>query len=608
MRTLLPAPPEAGTASRLRRAATVGVALLAVVVVIGAIALIGMRLARDGALPGTSVDDLDVGGADEAGLHAFLRDHADRRERRQVTVSLADVRVSGAAADAGYRFDVEATAAAVLRRGRQTNPLAALVDQLRAIGGAIPVEPVEDVDPELLDTWVTDAAADLSQFPVEGSLAFAGAQVTRVDPRPGVVVSAEPLEGQLRRALLDQSGDIAVAAEDRPVAPETTAADVDAVLADAQQALSAPVTLTRNGGAVTLAPDDIGGVLVVAQDGGDLHLDVDAARLTAAIGPEAVEAFEADPRDATFTVSGGTVTVHGSQEGFRFDPAAAAAQVRTLLTAEGPREAQLDGEVVAPALSTAEAEALRIDERVSTFTTHFTAGQSRVTNIRRIAELVDGVVLRPGETFSVNDHVGERTAAKGFVGGGAISAGEFVEQIGGGVSQFATTMYNAAYFGGYAIPQYKAHSYYISRYPVGREATLNYPDVDLRIQNSSPHGALVKTASTATSVTVSFYGTRWVDVESITGERTDIRPPEVQVRVTDDLPPGQERVVQEGREGFDIVVTRVLTYPDGRVEREPDRTRYLPEPRIVERGASPAAPAPASDPEPAPAPPAPQPE
>lgn len=603
MRILLPAPPQAGPAPRTRRAATLGLAFLAVVVLLGATALVGLRLARDGALPGTHVDELDVGGAGEAELLALLREHADRRERRPITVTLGDVRVAGAAAEAGYRFDVEATATAILRRGRQANPLAALTDQLRATGGAIAVEPEQEVDPELLDTWVTDAAADLSQFPVEGSLAFEGAQVTRVDPRPGVVVSAEPLEGQLRRALLSQPGDIAVAAEAEQVAPETTPTDVDAVLADAQHALSAPVTLTRNGGAVTLAPDDLGGVLVVARDGGELHLDVDAARLTAAIGPETVEAFEAEPRDATFTVSGGTVTLQGSQEGFRFDPEAAAAQVRTLLTGDGPREAQLDGEVVAPALSTAEAEALRIGERVSTFTTHFTAGQSRVTNIRRIAELVDGVVLRPGETLSLNDHVGERTTAKGFVGGGAISAGEFVEQIGGGVSQFATTMYNAAYFGGYAIPQHKAHSYYISRYPVGREATLNYPDVDLRILNSSPHGALVKTASTATSVTVSFYGTRWVDVDSITGERTDVRPPEVQVRETTELPPGQERVVQDGREGFDIVVTRVLTFPDGRVEREPERTRYLPEPRIVERGVSPDAPAPAPGPEPAPAPP-----
>jgi hypothetical protein len=176
----------------------------------------------------------------------------------------------------------------------------------------------------------------------------------------------------------------------------------------------------------------------------------------------------------------------------------------------------------------------------------------------RISELVSGVVLRPGASFSVNDHVGPRTEEKGFVPGGAILEGEFVEQIGGGVSQFATTMYNAAYFGGYELVRYKAHSYYISRYPMGREATLNYQTVDLEIRNNSPYGLLIEATTTGSSVTVTTWGTEWVEVESVTGEPFNVR---------------QGRV----RNGFDVVDTRVLRFPDVRVEREERFTLYLPE-------------------------------
>ena len=110
------------------------------------------------------------------------------------------------------------------------------------------------------------------------------------------------------------------------------------------------------------------------------------------------------------------------------------------------------------------------------FTTYHACCASRVTNIHRMADLVRGAVVAPGASFSINDHIGERTAEKGFVTAGAIRDGKHVDEIGGGVSQFATTMFNAAYFAGLDIDEYQAHSEYFDRYPRGREATMGYPD------------------------------------------------------------------------------------------------------------------------------------
>ena len=162
---------------------------------------------------------------------------------------------------------------------------------------------------------------------------------------------------------------------------------------------------------------------------------------------------------------------------------------------------------------TAWAEELGIQERVSTFTTNYTAGQSRVTNIRLIAELSQGVILMPGEAFSLNEHVGQRTREKGFVPAGTIVNGHLVDSVGGGISQFATTLFNAAFFGGLEFDAYQAHSIYFSRYPYGREATISWPAPALIISNPSPYPVLIWPTSTETSVTVDLYSTPWVEVE-----------------------------------------------------------------------------------------------
>jgi vancomycin resistance protein YoaR len=568
--------------SRFARAGrSLALGLLTVLLAVAAL-LVGLRVARAGALPGVTVEGADVGGLADAALTDALEALGERRAASPITVTTDDGEVTSPASDLGYALDVDATRARVLRRGRQANPLAALADQLRAFGGTLPVDAVERVDDTALEGWAVGAAQLLERTPTEGTLRFAGDEVERVDPAPGARLDTAQLMGSGRAAVLAQGPDTIVAATE-PIAPETSTDDVDAVFEAAQRALSDPVRLTRNGAALTFSPSDIGELLEVERAGGDLHLTIDPARLEAQVPAATVAALESDPVDARVTINAGTVNIVESVDGFRFSPSRAAAQLLSVATGRGAREVALEGEVVEPSLTTADARALEIVEVVSSFTTNHKCCQSRVTNIHRIADLVDGVLIRPGATFSVNDFVGRRTEEKGFVGGGAIFDGEFVEQVGGGVSQFATTMFNAAYFGGYAIPDYKPHSYYISRYPVGREATLNFPGVDLKVHNNSPYGIVVKTSYTDTSITVTFYGKKWVDVASVTGERRNFKAPETQYKENDALAPGAERVLQSPGQGFDITVTRTLTFPDGRSEREEFFTRYLPQPRIIER-------------------------
>lgn len=160
----------------------------------------------------------------------------------------------------------------------------------------------------------------------------------------------------------------------------------------------------------------------------------------------------------------------------------------------------------------------QVTEKVGEFTTRHACCQGRVTNIHRIADIVRGLYLLPGDSVSLNEYVGQRTREKGFVAAGAIRSGRLEDEVGGGVSQFATTIFNAAFFSGLDIPVYQAHSLYFSRYPFGREATISHPAPDLVLHNVTDYPVLIWTSYTDTSITVEMYSTPNVTVEEL-GQR-----------------------------------------------------------------------------------------
>ena len=167
------------------------------------------------------------------------------------------------------------------------------------------------------------------------------------------------------------------------------------------------------------------------------------------------------------------------------------------------------------------AESLGITAVVAEFTTNFRAGEDRVINIAKIAELTRGAIIEPGQRFSVNEYVGPRTMHKGFVPAGMILHGVFVDSVGGGVSQYATTLFNAVFFAGLDFVSYQSHTIYLSRYPYGREATISYPAPDLVFENNSPYGVMLWPTTTDTSITVRLYSTPWVLSEQ-TGQTTRV--------------------------------------------------------------------------------------
>ncbi|GMR01803.1 MAG: VanW family protein [Acidimicrobiia bacterium] len=242
-----------------------------------------------------------------------------------------------------------------------------------------------------------------------------------------------------------------------------------------------------------------------------------------------------------------------------------------------------------PEFTTEDAQAYGELYEVSEFTTYM-PGRNRADNIRLMADLVDGAIVWPGETFSINEFIGERTLEKGFKYDCAIVSGELsCEQdkvnIGGGVSQFGTTFFNAIYFGCYNDVAHQPHSIYFSKYPEGREATLSYPKPDVAFENDSNAPVIIKTASTEHSVTVTFFGNQeGKTCGTERSERSNPTGPVLLYKADPDgvVAPGVEKVKSRGSGGWSITNWRIFYDADGNeIKREEFFWRYRGEKNVI---------------------------
>jgi vancomycin resistance protein YoaR len=572
------------------REVRVAVIVLAGVLSVVVLTLIGFRLGRQGVLPNVEVGGVPVGGMDEAELRRAIQDLATSRADAEVAVvrsavgSIPSRSVSATPEAMGFTVDVDATVGSVLAFGRQMNPFSALADQVRATFGTIDLPVVQDVDTATFDAWAARAAKALSVPPQEGDLTFRGTTITPVPAHPGAGVDEVDLRREVPAALSRLDTDTVTVAG-AAITPRSTPADLQAVQLQAERVLSGPIRLVHGKGAIVLTPEETARVLVVEpMPSGSrtlLTLKADPGRLRDVVAKD-LPRVQSKPVDARFKPTGKSVKVIAAKKGFRFDPKLAAVQVIEVGTSED-RRATLDGDRVDPALTTEEAKALHITKQVSTFTTYHPCCQPRVHNIHTIADAVDGTVVLPGEQYSLNGAIGQRTPEKGYVEAPGITEGKFVDQLGGGISQFTTTLYNAVFFGGYRLDAYKAHSYYFTRYPMGREATLSWPSPDLAFTNDSDAGILIVTSYSEESVTVTFYGHQPVKVATTTGDPYSLTNPPTECEENPDLAKGQSVRTQDGTQGFDVLVTRTLTDPDGTSKTEKYYTHYKPEPIIYEQ-------------------------
>lgn len=559
-------PPSSGRSRR-----RLPLLITAAVVAVLAIAYVADLLLSSGSVPrGVTVAGVAVGGMSLADAERELRTDIEPRTTVPVDVTAGEVTTQIDPTTAGLAVDWAGTLA---RAGEQPlNPITRITSFFtqREIGVAT------SVDRSAVDGALGELLPIVDTLPVEGTVRFEGVTPVAVDPVPG--------------QHLDQAAAVDVLARDwasgRPVAlplialpARTTPEDVATAIADvAGPAVSAPVTV--------VGENDSDGVLepaVIAQaltfepgEAGGLVPVLNPTVVTDALDDQ-LAGSEREPVDASLDFSTTPATVVPSQDGRGVDYDATLADLLTVLTGTGPRQITAVYADQPAEVTTEELQSLGSAGVISEFQTGGFATDSGI-NIRRAAELINGMVVAPGETFSLDAASGPRTPANGYVEAGVIDNGQPARGIAGGASQVSTTLFNAAYFAGMTDIEHRAHSFYISRYPPGREATISDGTIDMRFRNDTPTAVLIQTVWTPSSITVRLLGTKYYEVESVTGPRTNPTSPN-----TVNVPAGESCNPSQGAPGFTITDTRRVTdVRTGEVRTDPTTTtRYNPSPRVV---------------------------
>lgn len=568
------------------------------------------RWASAGEVMGSvTVLDVELGGTTPNVASQALADLEARLADMPATIAIEDTQVTVLPTQAGFDLDEDALVKEAMAVGRTGNPVSDFLWWLTHLVGSTEIEPQGSLDPDALETMLDEYdTAIIGDPPFEGSIELEDGAIVARYPRPGRRVARELAAELLLTNFLDPLRP-PVELPVREEAPVLTPADVDAARAEAELMLSGPIVLTaEDETSLTFSVDDLKRAFVAEtrQDppGIELGFAPDAIETRLA---EVRQEFESAPVNARFEISGYEVGIIPGRNGTLLE-ADDTVEVLVAAARTSLRRAELPlVEGAEPEVTTADLEALDIRHLVSQFTTYHDCCAARVTNIHLMADEVDGAIVAPGREFSLNEYVGPRTEEEGYLPAGTIIGGEIVDTVGGGVSQFATTFYNAVFWGGYEDVTHKPHSFWFDRYPEGIEATISWPLPDLVFRNDDESGVLIKTEYTDTSITVKFYGNnegRILSGENSNGnlsvgvvaeggsgakqvrgdrsERFDFRdPPEPLYRPNPDLEVDESRTVQRPRQGWSLTVTRTITI-DGETITQEWPVRYIPQQEIIE--------------------------
>ena len=532
---------------------------------------------------GVTIDGIDVGGLQAKDARALLERRSAASARRQVVFVAGGKRFAIRPIELGVEPDWKAAIDAAQRQGDGFGPLRGFKRLDVQVFGADVTPPIRVLN-GALQYKLSLIAKDVNRAPRDAALVRSGLKISVVPARPGALLDRAAAARMVVRELaaLDRTAtDVELPFVTRQ--PRVRAAALVRAAREARVAVSAPVRLELGRTRWLLTPRRLARLLELPADG----------RTALKIGGAAAQDWlvrlgrrvEKPAKDATFSVDGSRVRLVPARPGTRLDARRAADAVfaAALRRRAELRVAQLPVEESAAKLSTAAARAMHIRDLVSSFTTEYGGIPNRIHNVQLVAHLVDDKLIAPGETFSFNKTTGERNAAKGFLEAPVIVNGELTTGLGGGVCQVSTTVFNAAFEAGLKITERTNHALYISHYPQGRDATVDYPTVDLKFVNDTGNWLLLRTFVSSSSLTVGLYGTpTHRKVVSTTSPLVVHGVPPVKKTIDPTLKPGEKVVDDDGVPAMSTSVTRDVYAADGTVlDHDVWYSSYRAEPKLV---------------------------
>ena len=535
---------------------------------------------------GVTIDGVDVGGLEATEARTLLQRRYDALANKPVVFAAGEKRYAIRPVELGVEPDWKGAVAAAQRQGDGFGPIRGFRRLDVQVFGA-DVTPRTSVLNGALQYQLGLIAKAVNRAPRDAAVVRQGLNVVVVPARAGRLLDREAAAREIveQLAALDRSS-AKVELPFRTQQPRIRAAALARAARQARLALSAPVHLELGKTRWVLSPRRLARLLELPSEGstkltlGGVAADRWLVKLGARVAKPA--------KDAAFAVDGSHVYVVPARPGIRLDAIGTADAVLAAALKRRPelRVARLPVAEAQAKLTTEAAHAMRIRGTVGTFTTVFGGIPNRIHNVELVAHLVDGTLIAPDATFSFNQTTGDRNAAKGFLEAPVIVNGELTTGLGGGVCQVSTTVFNAAFEAGLRITQRTNHALYISHYPQGRDATVDYPSVDLKFVNDTGNWLLLRTFVSSSSLTVGLYGTPvHRRVESSTSPLQANGKPPIKKTIDPTLKPGEKVVDDDGVPALSTSVTRSVYTDNGKLlYHDTWYSSYRAEPKLVRLG------------------------
>jgi len=438
------------------------------------------------------------------------------------------------------------------------------------------IKPTINLDENTFKTALSKVVTENTKAPINATLATQGGKVVTTEAVSGTQIDWEKTKKSLRESWLYEGRKAEVVIAYIP--PAVSNEDVNKVRSNlADLAVAAPITLKIGTRSVVISPEVIGTALNFVPNKEKLESKFDESVIINEISRQ-IPNIQTTASDAKFDFPGDKVVIVPAQVGIKFKPGQLDAALSPVFRQKENRVVNLDSAVVNPVISTESLEALGIKEQLSTFRQDFDYLPYREINVGQAARYMDGKILKPGEIFSMNETIKERTTKNGYVKGIYIGeGGRFDFGLGGGVSIITSATWTAAFYAGLERIEQRAHSVHIARYAPGLEATVSWPKLDLKFRNNTNNNVLIKAIPARDSITISMYGTKVYDrITAKFGEPYNLNN---NIDVVNSYDPNC--LPQDPAPGFKIVVTRQFWKNNSIVQSENLTTSYKPSDNII---------------------------
>ena len=571
--------------------------------------LMGFELVyADRIYPGVSVNDLDLSGLTLNEASDLLAEAIPYTYEGEITLRYGEKTWDASPVDLGYLIDPSFSAREAFAHGREGWLPGNLLEKSRAWFSGVQLSPVAFYDERMALTYLQSIAAEIDRPVLEASLALEGAEIVVNDGQVGRVLDVEGTLALLRTAL-SQMQDLEVELPVTETEPDIIDAGPQADLA--RDILSEPLTLTATDGegesdSWTISPEDLAAMLRISREENGVGekpayaininetlFDVYLRSLAPDLAINPVNArfiFNDDTRELEViepAVIGRSLDVEGSIQQINTELMAGAHQIPLQFTTRQPE-----------VTDDATGEELGITELVQQETSYFYGSDAaRVQNIDTAASEFHGLLIPPGETFSMAQALGNISLENGYAEALIIYGGQTIQGVGGGVCQVSTTLFRTVFFAGFPILERHAHAYRVGYYEMrpdgskdpnlaGLDATVYVPIVDFKFTNDTDHWLLMETYMGNYSLTWKFYSTndgRTVSWET-TGPTNVVPAPEPLYRENPDLEKGEIEKVDFAADGAEISITRTVDKDDQVHFSDSFYTKFQPWQAIYEYG------------------------